>query len=829
MNTLNWDDINATIFERLDTALPEFEFTAYGTGWKSTNTTKLDGREGSTVGQVQCNRPGLLTDHSDGTYLQYFNYIQQRDSLDKAQTTAAILKLAGIEIELTPEQIKQAQLDAKAAHIWELYIEYTRQPLDKDNTDLKEMTAYLKARKYTQADVQAMQLGIMTGNWPQATEYIQSKSQYTKDDINEVIQCNRSAIGHSHKLIIPIRSRTGKAEGIAARNINWTPEDKHGKYLYNKGIKKSASIHGLPYRTKNGRAVIVEGQLDAAITQARGYDAASVGALGGKDISHQQVQCLLRSNTSEVTICLDNEPATIPQIHKAIALIQHLDEGKQIADRIYIAQLPKAKDVDELITQHEDGLQMFAEAVEKAQQWHIWQAEQLIKEHEKHPLPRTDKQINNLTEGIVKIAGKLDSHILKNELPKMYQYLAEQAGIRITAEALADAVLQIRDRENEKTQAKDWDKLLRKANDLLQNEGPGASIKYIKDNQRNIEMRSLRAEHENRYNEIVTEETMLEHYRNQPEGAPLGYSMTFDNNNAEQLEAPAGQLTYIAAPVNQGKTKMALNIAWNILQDPARSVHYFTYEINAHNVRQFALNIYLGQNISANNRSSIKTYFKKNTTQYVTDKTIFEEKKNKFFTEYITPGRLKIYYVEDSADELINFIEYIKRHDNNAVIFIDYIQKLRSDRKGSITNRAEELTFIAQDLNDCAIRTQLPIIAAAQFSRQVKSPLEMAITMLADSSEIEKTASEIYGCWDCNWPPQGNYDEKHLNAIQHKYGVRCGNREGNIIFQLLKSRDYQPGHFQILGHDSNSGRITQEQQINHIQPKPKPLPKGLTI
>lgn len=827
MNTINWDDINAAIFDHLDTALPEFNFTAYGTGWKSTNTTKLDGREGRTVGQVQCNRPGLLTDHSDGTYLQYWDYIQQRDNLDKAQTTAAILKLAGIEIELTPEQIKQAQLDAKAAHVWELFIEYTRQPLDKDSPDLKEITAYLKTRKYTQADVQAMQLGIMTGNWPQAMEYIQSKSQYTRDDINEIIQYNRSAIGHSHKLIIPIRSRTGKAEGIAARNINWTPEDKDGKYLYNKGIKKSASIHGLPYRTKNGRAVIVEGQLDAAITQARGYDAASVGALGGKDISQQQVQCLLRSNTREVIICLDNEPATVPQIHKAIALIQQLDEGKQIADRIYIAQLPKAKDVDELITQHDDGLQLFAEAVEGAQQWHIWQAEQLIKEHEKHPLPRTARQINDLTEGIVQIASKLDSPIFKNELPKMYQYLAEQAGIRITAEALADAVVQIRDRENEKTQAKDLQKLLRKANDL-QNEGPGASIKYIKDNLRNIELRSLRAEHESRYNEIVTEETMLDHYRNQPPGAQLGYSMTFDNNT-EPLEAPAGQLTYIAAPVNQGKTKMALNIAWNILKDPARSVHFFTYEINANEIRKFALNIYLGQNISANNRSSIKTYFKKNTTQYVTDKTIFEQKKKEFFTEYITPGRLKIHHVEYSADELINFIEYIKRHDKNAVIFIDYIQKLRSDRKGSITNRAEELTFIAQDLNDCAVRTQLPIIAAAQFNRQVTTPLEMAITRLADSSEIEKTASEIYGYWDCDVPLFGNYDEKYLNAIHHKYGVRCGSREGNIIFQLLKSREYQPGHFQILGHDSNSGRITQEQQINIIQPKTKTLPKGLTL
>lgn len=829
VNTLNWDDINAAIFDRLDTALPEFEFKQYGTGWQSCNVTKLDGRQGKTPGQVQCNRPGLLADHSDGTYLQYWDYIQQRDNLDNTQTAAILRQLAGVNEgrPLTAEQIRQYQQQARAAAVWELFIEYTKQQLhnnpEPDSEQYQQIKKYItQQRKYTMQDCEIMELGLLNADWHKAIEYIQSKSPYTTDDINEIIQCNRSAIGHSHKLIIPIRSRTGKAEGIAARNINWKPEDKNGKYLYNTGIKKANSIHGLPYRAKNGRAVIVEGQLDAAITLARGYDAASVGALGGKSISQQQINCLLQSKAHTVVICLDNEPATVPDIRKAIEQIRQHDTDSQIADRIYIAKLPDGvKDIDELLTQHADGMQQFVQAIDSPEMYNKWLAQIAINTFDNSA--KTDIDHTQMLEAIVNIASQMDSMLHRGEMLDNFKALANGAGLPITNETLEDAAQQIRERDDEKKQDIQLAALNKKAEDIRATDGPAASIKYIQDNLRNIQMRSRRAEFDKMYNSRLTEDIVKKRSKNKPKGARIGYSMQA-NGNTEKLEAPAGQLTFIAARTGHGKTKTMLNIALNILQEPQRSVHFFTYEMDDISILRFALNIFIGVPISNNNRKSIDTYFTEGTDKYIADRETFKQKKDAFFTEYINTGRLNFYHADHSADEVIQYIKHIKKHDNDAVIIIDYIQKMRSDRKGNADHRQTELKLICDDLETCAVNTGVPIILAAQFNRQVNTPLDMAPTVLAEASDIEKCASEVYGVFDCNQYLM--LDKAPKNEINNKYGIEYGNRDDKVILEILKSRLYGQGHYTVLNSDWNSGTLKQEPTISKSteQIKYKPLP-----
>lgn len=811
-NTL--EDVLVAIHDRLDEALPEFEFKRTKDGWRSTNTEKLDGRtDGKTRGQVLCSRrkPMLLADHSDRIYLSFWDYIQQRDNLDNSQTFNKLLELAGMEAKpMTAAQREHYRRMERSAEIWELFADYAQSQLlnneRPDSDEYNEIKQYLTDhRKYTLQDIEALNIGWLNKDWHKAIEYIQSKSKYNTDDINNTIRCDRSIIGYSHKLIIPLRNRFGQIEGIAARNINWKPEDKLPKYLYNKGLEKSRLLAGLPHKAKD--VLIVEGPLDAGICKAREY-AGVVAAIGGKDAAPQQIQLLLAAGVRTVNICLDNEDATIQSKQRLIDLILQLDEDGQIADRVFVVKLPDGiKDVDQLLTTRPDGLDQLNKAVEDAEQHFTWQTERAIEKFNNTEF--NDRNTDALLEDVVNIAVKTKTPLHRDALLNYFERILNQYGLPIKRQALDETAKIIKEKDDQRRQEQQLKKLLKTA----ATKEPAKAVEYIKKEIRSIELRSMRAEYEKLYSNILTEDTIRQRCKDKPKAVQIGYAMPLDEH-IEQLEAPAGQLTFFAAKTGHGKTKFLLNVALNILEHhPEKKLHFFTYEIDDLGVVQFALNIFIGDSISVNNRKSLRSYFGEGTTKYISGKQLFEEKKQQFFGNYINSGRLKIHHTEYSADELIGYIEYIRRHDDDAVIIVDYVQKLRSDRKGNIDNRPTELKFVCEDLNACAIRTGLPILMAAQYVRSIDTPLDVAPTRLAEASDIEKISSEIYSVWDCRPPLTGKPDSQVLKAIQSRFGVDFTiQQQPIIILEILKSRLYGAGHYTVLNYHNNSGRITQEKQ-----------------
>jgi hypothetical protein len=226
--------------------------------------------------------------------------------------------------------------------------------------------------------------------------------------------------------------------------------------------------------------------------------------------------------------------------------------------------------------------------------------------------------------------------------------------------------------------------------------------------------------------------------------------------------------------------------------------------MDAVSILKFALNVYIGDKISSNNQKSITSYFRERTDKYITDdkKEFYHERKNKFFSELIDTGRLKIVHKEYSSDEMIGYIEYIKNKDPQAVIIIDYVQKLRSDKAGNINHRPTELKFVCEDINRCAIDTSLPVIMAAQFARVVQSPVHMHATALAEASDIEKIASEVYGIWNCA-RSTAHLDANELKRLS-KYDIK-GDTE--FIIQILKSRTLPTDLFTKMRYEQQSKRM----------------------
>lgn len=828
-------ELYPALFERLgeEGALDEFQFKPAGKGYRSTTVRKHTGRDGKSKGQVYvyANNPSYLIDvteaKSSQDIFEYVRYIRSGQDIGFSETINQLANMAGIKPfrrELTEEQLEAIHKANRSAAIWEAAINYCihcRGDVQyKDAPDAKRVVNYLTvSRKYTREDIGAMGLGYLPGK-NQLFEHL-IKEKYSEAEIRETINFSDFA-GVTHKLTIPIRNAYGKAVGMALRNVDYVEGSTKGpKYLYNTGLKKTEALNNLYTKARNKRVVLVEGQLDAAITDARGYTWASVAAIGGKVINRKQIEHLINAGTKEVFICLDNEEGTTENIKETV---KALADVEQLDGRIYIVQLPKGiKDVDELITK--EGIEAFGDAVRQAPAYYTHYADKRIVEFNKQieEEGRTDKNTNDLVDDIEAIAATISNPTRRDDLKNIFTRGLREAGIDVTAEAFKDAVERVRYKSDQAKQDEELKKLLKKADDLRTSGNVKGAVDEITNKIREVKLRSKRAEFEQLESEEESEEAIMRRIQEAPDAVRSGYKIKIDGHE-EHLELAPGQLTFFAAPTGHGKTLILTNTALNVIREyPNKEIYFFTFEMSADQIRLHFLNTYAELDLNEghnNNRRTIRDFFKGND-QFIADKKkqIFAGKRAAFFAKVLP--RLKVRNVEYSADEIIEYIEYITKRTKDAVIFIDYIQKLRSDRKGNIEGRYNELKFICEDLNACAMRTGLPIVLAAQFKREIATPLDMHPTGIAEASDIEKIASEIYGLWNCTKKLGRKVTDTEIKIINSQYGISAKEfaPEPFIILEVLKSRSLATGAHVKLSYNANTGVIAHE----HVGGLPKQL------
>lgn len=298
--------------------------------------------------------------------------------------------------------------------------------------------------------------------------------------------------------------------------------------------------------------------------------------------------------------------------------------------------------------------------------------------------------------------------------------------------------------------------------------------------------------------EPLTEEAIIEELQGFSESLATGYSLSEDI----KIAFPAGALTAVVAPTGHGKTRALINFSLGVLKEnPQKSVYFFTYEENRASILTLFLNTYIGEDISKNNRASIKHYFKNQKTDpfkyFIKDKNVpisegesqsiseyFMEKKTQFFTELLATGRLNIIYCEHDVEHLLETIQELKtKKENLGLICIDYIQLL-NDRSGGTPffSRQEELKSICLKMKNCAIKTGIPFVVAAQFNREVQRKEQMHPTKIGEAGDIERIANLIIGIFDIR-------------------------EERKLHIEILKGREIGAGHKATLGYNGNTGKI----------------------
>jgi len=817
------DYINYTLlpalYKRLDQegVLDEFKFKHKNNRAVSTTAHRYTNRTGKTAGQVVIyeSSPRFLVDSTESPkYKDIIEYVRNRGekeisfykALEELAIMAGVKKYRRTLTEAEQEAIDKANARAK---VWQSAVEFCIQCIQDPQykTEAKDLIDYLTInRKYTIHDVDAMQLGYLPSQ--EKLNIHLEKQGFSKEEIKEAIQLPTQA-GTYNKLTIPIKDRSGRPIGMAIRNINYTGDG--AKYVYNKNLKKTDALFNLYTKAKNKAVLLVEGQLDAAITEARDFSLATVAALGGKAISKEQIKHLVTAGTEKVYICLDNEEDTRPQIKQ---IIDELIKVEELRQNIYIAQLPAGiKDIDELVTK--DGIEALEETCKKAIAYYTHLAEEAGKKFDDRLKAEdnliTDQNRHQLIEDVERVAATISSPTRRDELKNSFIDLLSANGIEVSGEAFKAAVERIRYKDDQAKQTIAANKALKEAQDTINAGRSSDAIKVLADELRSLKLIDKLTEYKELDEVDHSEEVIKKIITEKPEGVNTGYTLTI-NGQQHDIKIPAGQLTFIAAATGHGKTSFLINAALNIIEaQPDKVVYLFTYEMPDDEIVIKALNTYIGValNNGGNNTETIKDYYRGKGDQYISadKRQLFAEKKAAFYKNIIP--RLKIRQTDYSADELIQFIHYIKEQNQNSVIFIDYIQKLRSDKKGSITARHTELKFVCEDLNEAAINTGLPIALGAQFRREVQTPLEMTPTNLSEASDIEKIASEIIALWNCTKPIR-KVDKLDAKTIEEEYKIKPGEKEEAVVLEVIKSRSIETGHKVKLGWNGNTGKIKQE-------------------
>lgn len=782
------DELYPSLFESIDTALPEHSFKRYSGGWRS--KTYLNGnphknRADKTV--VTKKAPGYILEQG-GEVLSLVDYVIKRDGVEFIQAVNTLADVVGLQLPKGDFNRENYQRYKDRATLLEKCNSYFTYCLE-NSTGADEVRAYLSSRGYSDEDIKAMELGYI----PSQEKLFKHLDEYSQSLIDEVVKLNKG-IGSTHRLTIPYRSG-GSIKGFKFRTVG----DAKPKYLNSTGLDRLGGFFNLSGIKGDKDIVIVEGELDSLSATARGVE--NIVATGGSSIASDQVKDAIRRGAKSFTLCFDTEPGKEEKTAKRITSAIEVILGGGV-NRVYIVTLPDLgggkTDPDRLI--EESGVEAFREALRGALPYYEYSLQETLNKYGKIEDERElqPKDIDRLLDEVVETASQIPDATDRDRYKKLFTSLEAIKGLGISEESLSITVDRLTSTRDKEAQAKEFKILLSEATQLQDKGETDKALELLDSKVKEVKLKDKATEFSSLMLPIKEEE-LRERQANKPDSLNSGYTI-----EGEPLLLPSGAISIFTAPTSHGKTTFLINLALNVAIDyPDKETYLFSYEEDGDSVLINALNTYLDEEISANNRRTLKSYFTTGSTEYIKSqsKDCFTSTKDKFFKELIETRRLNIRYSDYNSDTLIEAIRYLHKHAKPGAIFIDYIQLLNlPEGKYKTYSRQEEIKEVVIALKDVAVETGLPIILGAQFNREVVNQLRIHATKIGEAGDIERIANLIVGFWNNNFKPLATDGE--LNEIENK-----GATPDTLYTTILKNRGGRVGLEETLSFNGNTGKI----------------------
>lgn len=761
--------IYPNIYSKLIDIFPEFSFKKIKTGYQSSSDLKIDSTKG-LEGKVYAydNNISHFIDYTRGS-ISIWDYIQNKKGLTNFETLQILSQMAGIVL---PESFKGEEFEIikeinKKSQIWEdsyqFFIDCLNNSENEYFNQAKKIKTYLLERGYSDNDINLMQLGFIPSQ-KALNDYL-LKKDYKEEDIKS-IELN-IMIGESHKLTIPYREPTGRIRGISVRNINYKEGDKLPKYLYSTGLKRDDILFNLKAIRGDRDLILVEGPLDALYASVKGFD--NVSALGGTSLNLKQVETAKRYGAKKITLILDNDNAGKQATIKAIDVIRNSDL------KAYVATLPEGiKDPDQLI--REKGEDSFKQVIQKAETYFSFLIDHITSPYSDKEI--TDKDRDEIITATYDISLNIFDPIDKEIFYAVIQELTNGA---VTREGFNAKAKELKLERQKQKQERDINNLIINIQDLIKIGKVNQSIELLEEGNKKLKIESAQD-----LIERYTFQDFINEIKLTPPTLKTGIT-TLDNF----CGIPHGAITLVAGRPSHGKTTFMFNLMLNMSYVyPRKKFYFFSYEEQKKFILIKILNRLINKDILISNYTGLSTnlerlkaYLKDNRT----DITYIEEGKQKL-KSMLEKGNIEIIDKPYVVEDLASVINHLHSKESIGAVFIDYIQRIRTNFKNQ-DKRIEIANISDYILNNIAKETGLPVILGAQFNRGAgESP---KLEHLKEAGNLEEDANLVLSV----------YQEARENDSS------SGKRDVELEIKALKNRDGAVNNKTVLKFDRYTGNI----------------------
>lgn len=332
------------LFERADVALPEFGFKRKGGGWLATKSPSgLDVRPDRISWRYPSAGFGV---HGDRGYA--WTAFAAGDVAGAPPTGHAFVdavrelaRRAGVDpspldVELSEDERREESARRRRE---DLLSTFHAVSLDALRSVGETAKTYLLGRGFTEEAIEDFGLGFFSTREDMRKRLLARGFEREDLDASGLLSDGR----WEGRLVLPYRDDRGRIRTFVARDVSGKA-DPAAKYLFAK-TKASGGMadgpseigpFGLEVAFRHGGRedlVLVEGQLDALLLRARGFERAA--ALGGSNVSEATWRLLSSLGVHSVTLALDGdrrEDGSFPGLEGTRAALQNLRKVRNVGN-----------------------------------------------------------------------------------------------------------------------------------------------------------------------------------------------------------------------------------------------------------------------------------------------------------------------------------------------------------------------------------------------------------------------------------------------------------------------------------------------------------------
>ncbi|MCG0277534.1 MAG: DNA primase [Thermanaeromonas sp.] len=339
-----------------------------------------------------------------------FTFLMKREGLSFTEALRRLAERAGISLDekegatvfgFRREKERLYQIGALAARFYHLIL--LRHP------SAAKAREYLRYRRVSPEAVKVFELGYAPDSPRALVDYLRRHGFHPREIALAGLAASRAPEGSfdrfRRRLMFPVKDASGRVVGFGGRSL----DNSEPKYLNTPEtplFRKGHHLYGLhlaaPGIRRQGRAVVVEGYLDAVSAWQHGID--NVVATLGTSLTAEQARELKRY-TEEVVIAYDADAAG------RAAALRVLEILAEMGLRVRVLPLPEGKDPDEFLQDH--GGQAFRQLIEEAPPWLVYIIEETIRFHDLADPNECVKAVQKVIPYLAKIedAVELDNYV----------------------------------------------------------------------------------------------------------------------------------------------------------------------------------------------------------------------------------------------------------------------------------------------------------------------------------------------------------------------------------------------------------------------------------